>query len=138
MTRSPSSVSHINETSHRPVFVKGFSDGGRDVSKHYNGFNVYLDHLVCHIEVLVRTNEPTGTLARWQSGVGYFRPQNPRELAFDEVFKSRAQFVETFDPESVCPDAFQVIGHAVDRIDVSLSRAFRSLANLRGRLEGSV
>jgi hypothetical protein len=86
----------------------------------------------------MRTREPTGPLARWRSGVGYFRPQNRRELAFDEVFKSPAQFVKTFNPERVCPDAFQVIGHAIDRIDVSLSHALRSLANLWDRLERSV
>jgi hypothetical protein len=73
-----------------------------------------------------------------QSDFGYCRPQNGGELAFDEIFKSPAQFVKTIDPGSVCPDAFQVIGHAVDRIDVSLSCAFRGLANLRGRLEGSI
>jgi len=37
-------------TSPRAVFVKGFPDRGSDLSKHYNGLNVYLDHLVYHIE----------------------------------------------------------------------------------------
>src|ERR1700751_5511270 len=43
----------------RAIFVKGFPDRGGDVSKHYNGFNVYLDHLVYHIETLVCTDKPT-------------------------------------------------------------------------------
>ena len=80
----------------------------------------------------------TGRWPRRLSGVGYCRPQNRRELAFDEVFKSPAQFVKTFDPESICPDAFQVIGHAIDRIDVSLSHALRGLASLWDRLERSL
>jgi hypothetical protein len=68
----------------------------------------------------------------------YFGLQNSRELAVDEIFKSLAQLVKTLYPDSVCPDTFQVIGHAIDRINVSLSRATRSLVNLWGRLEGSV
>jgi len=83
-----------------------------------------------HSEVVVCTSE--------QLDFGYFRLQNSRELAFDEIFKSPAQFVKTLNPDSVCPDTFQVIGHAIDRINVSLSRASRSLANLWGRIESSV
>jgi hypothetical protein len=90
------------------------------------------------VKYLGDTNAQSETRPLLRSDFGYCGSQNRRELAFDEIFKSPAQFVKTIDPDSVCPDAFQVIGHAVDRIDVSLSCAFRGVANLRGRLEGSV
>ena len=45
--------------------------------------------------------------------------------------------VKTFNPRDIGPDALLVVGHTVDRVDVSLSRAFRVLATVRRRLEGS-